>query len=359
MQAARRADIVINNTKDGITPLTTFEEGRELSVYDDDGTELLRGITFSQTINSRGRTQLTVYDENTYLTKNSDTRKFVNVKASDIIRRLCNDFDVPIGNISDTGYVIPKMILREMTIWEMMITALTETRKQTGRRFYVYSEGGRLHVAERKEKVAVLAIERGTNLLYASYYRSIEELRNRVKVYAGSEDGAKSVTVRSQSLIDRYGLMQHVETIEEDATESALRQRANELLEQRGVIDDEAQVEAIGDVNVRAGMAVYVVEPMTGIVGSYYVSTDEHVFENGTHKMYLTLTATDELPTLEYVPPPLPPEVGESNPAETAGDTSAYDIYLRRLGEWNERESSEGGVGIGGQSGGTINRNNA
>lgn len=300
-QASRRADIVLYNTKDGETSLISFAEGNEVRLLDDDGTELFRGVIFYQNLSSDGTVTLTAWDENIYLTKNSDTRKFVNTKASDIIKRLCTDYDIQIGSISDTGYIIPKMIMREKTLWEMMIMALTETKKQVGKQFYIYSAEGKLNVAERKDQLSMLVIDRDTNLVRATYYRSIEDLKNRVKVIAGSADGAASVIKSDQELIDKYGLMQYVETMDDDASTSAMSQRANELLTQLGVIDDESTVEAIGDTSIRAGSSVYVVEPITGIVGAYYVSTDTHEFQSGTHKMYLTLTATDDLPTLEYV----------------------------------------------------------
>lgn len=340
LQAARWVTVVINNTTDGIVPLITFEEGRELRIYDDNDIEIFRGIIFYQSINSKGVVNLKAYDENIYLTKNSDSRKFVNVKASDIVRRLCNDFGIAYGTIADTGYVIPKLILRNYTLWDMMITALTETRKQTGRRFYIYSDQGRLHLAERKEKVAALIIERGTNLIYASYFRSIEDMRNKVRVFADSEGGSRSVTVQNQQLIDRYGLMQYAETLPGDVTPSELKQRANELLEQLGVVDDEASIEAIGDFNIRSGMAVYVVEPMTGILGSYYVVSDEHVIIDGVHKMYLTLSATDELPTLEYVPP-----LETSTSSSASGgivDASLEAKLAEAVRKWNEANKSQG-----------------
>lgn len=342
MQAARWVTITINNSTDGIVPIIIFEEGREIRIFNDDGAELFRGIIFYQSIDIRGRVSIKAYDENIYLTKNTDTRKFVGMKASDIIRRLCDDFGIETGTIADTGYVIPKMILRQETLWNMMTTALTETRKQTGRRFYIYSENGQLHVAERKEKIAALIIERGTNLIHASYFRSIEELRNRVRVFAGTENGARSVTARDQTLIDRYGLMQHVETLDTDATQSELKQRADELLAQLGVIDDEATVQVIGDVRVKAGTSVYVVEPMTGIIGGYYVSYDEHTFAGGSHMMHLTLSATDELPTLEYAPPA---EVSKSSASGSGGgvDASLDGKYAEALRKWNELSGQEGG----------------
>ncbi|MNP82557.1 hypothetical protein D3C76_1812330 [compost metagenome] len=41
-------------------------------------------------------------------------------------------------------------------------------------------------------------------------------------------------------------------------------------------------------------------ESVTGILGGYYVSADEHKFESGSHTMSLTLSATDDIPKMEY-----------------------------------------------------------
>lgn len=304
-QAYRTIDVTLTNTSDGLTRLIEFEIGRELRlIVTETGVELFRGVIFTSNIDVSGRMTITARDENVYLTKNFDTKKFTNQTATSIVRQLCDEFGVPYGELADTGYVIPKLIREEMSLWDMMVTALTLTREQTGRRFYIYSRGGLLYLAERKEKVAIMVIEVGTNLLTASYRQSIEDLRNQVKILGGDREKKPiTVTVKDQALIDRFGLMQHVEIVDSDMAASQVRQRADKLLAQKAVIDDEAIINAIGNPEIVAGTAVYVIEPMTGILGAYYVSTDNHTFEDGIHKMTLTLTATDDLPTIEYTPP--------------------------------------------------------
>lgn len=303
-QAPRTLDVTLTNTADGVTRLIDFEVGTELRLLlMETGAELFRGIIFTTNIDVNGRMTLTAYDENVYLTKNFDTKKFTNQTATSIIRQLCDEFGVPYGELADTGYVIPKLIREEMSLWDMMVTALTLTREQTGRRFYIYSRGGLLYLAERKEKVAIMVIEVGTNLLHATYRASIEDLRNQIKVLGGTEKKPIAVTVKDQALIERFGLMQHVETVNQSLNASQVRQRADKLLSQMAVIDDEASVESIGNPEIVAGTAVYVIEPMTGILGAYYVSADTHTFEDGMHRMDLRLTATDDLPAIEYTPP--------------------------------------------------------
>jgi hypothetical protein len=300
MQACRTLNVSLTNTLDGRKRLFTFEKGAEIRLYNA-STELFRGVIFADEISSDGKHLITAYDENVYLTKVIDTRKFVKAKASDIVRRLCSDFGIPVGSIADTGYVIPKLILRDKTLYDMIITALTETKKHTGRRFILLNKGGKLVLQERKAQVTQFIIENGVNIISARYSQSIEDTKTQVKVIGGDSDkNPIVVTVKNDALIKKFGVMQHLENADSKLTKSQIEQLARQLLKEHGTIDDEATVEAIGIDSVIAGTSVYIKEPLTGIVGGYYVITDSHRFENGTHTMSITLSKTDELPELEY-----------------------------------------------------------
>jgi hypothetical protein len=303
-QAYRSVDISLINTIDGVQRAITFELGKEIRFYSEE-VELFRGVIFRTSIDCEGAASIIAYDENVYLTKNTDTRKFTNATATQIIRQLCADFDVASGSLTDTGYVIPSLVLRDMTLWNMITTALTLTYKQTGRRYYVYASQGTLRLSERKERTAAYIIESASTLTAASYTQSIDEMRNRVKVIGGDPDKNPISAVAGDSASEAsYGRMQHLETADYDAKQAEITQLAERLLTEMNVIDDEATVAALGYDDTYAGVSVYVYDEMTGITGSYYVSSDTHTYANGLHTMSLTLSATDDLPTLEYTPPP-------------------------------------------------------
>jgi hypothetical protein len=135
-QAARKLDVSLTNTQDGLTRIMDFEEGREIRlVMQDDGAELFRGVVFTQYLNLRGQQTITAYDENVYLAKNNDSRRVVKTTASEVVRQLCEEFGIEYTDLPDTGYVIPRMIFNEATLWDIIQTVLTETRAQTGRRY--------------------------------------------------------------------------------------------------------------------------------------------------------------------------------------------------------------------------------
>lgn len=302
-RAYRSIDVRLANAYYGrYTRLVGIRLGGEVRLYNY-GKELFRGRVFQDEIDNHGRHRFVAYDPNIYLVKNADARKFKKVKASDIVKRLCNDFGVPIGSIEDTGYVIPKLYFQDgSTLWDMMITALTETEKHTGKRFFIINRQGRLELRRRSKHVSFWVVENGRNILEASYSRSIEDLKTQVKVVGGNDKREFTATVKNDDLIKEFGRLQHYERFsDKDITSAQVKQKASTLLKQLGTIDDVGVITALGNDEVISTTAVYVREETTRMTGAYYVASDNHIFTAGTHTMSLTLSATDELPRLEYV----------------------------------------------------------
>ena len=294
----RQLDVSILNTKDGRKPAFKITEGHTLT-FKWNNVVLFVGIIFAYDVDINGNMSLTCYDANIYLSKSHDIRQFKNRKASDIIRQLANDFGIPIGTIADTGYVIPLLILRNKSLYEMILITLTLTRKQTGKRFFIGNKDGKLTLTSPVDPVNRFVLKAGANVIDASYSLSIEDTKTQVKVTGGSKKKPITAVAKNDALRKRYGVMQHVEEMDEKATASQVKQQAATLLKEMAVINDQAIVDALGIPEVITGSAVYVVEPMTGLVGGYYVSNDTHTFEGRMHTMSLELTRTYDLPPIE------------------------------------------------------------
>ncbi|WP_438824068.1 XkdQ/YqbQ family protein [Bacillus sp. JJ1503] len=293
----RQITLSLKNTLDGRSQEVEFLNGGRIEFRNHSKVNFI-GVIFSTDISENGDMHITAYDENIYLLKSVETRKFSKMKASDIAKRLCADFGIPAGQIADTGYVIPTLICREKSLYEILLMALTVTRNQTGKRFFIWSKNGRLMITTGSGQVSKYMIEAGTNILNANYSQSIEETKTRVKVFGG-KDGKFVASARNGTLENEIGIMQVVEKMNEDATKSQVEQRAKQLLKERAVIDDQATVTALGIDEIITGTAVYVREPMTGIIGGYYVTNDSHRYENGSHIMTLQLSHTYDLPSIE------------------------------------------------------------
>lgn len=302
-QAARTLSVNLINTSDGRKKLVNIANGKEITLSNH-GELLFRGVVFMHDINEKGRHNITSHDEAVYLTKNVGTYRFVRMTASAIFKRLCNDAGVPVGQVDDTGYVIPKMIVRDQSLYDIAIMALTMTRKQNGKKFVIRANNGKISLLERKKQTSKWVLENGVNILGATYSQSIEEAKTRVKVVGNntSDDSKEAVLadVTDSKTEGLFGKMTHVEHVDKDVKKAEAQQLARELLKQLATIDDEANVTCLGINDVVAGSAIYAKEQMTGIIGGYYVITDSHTFQGGLHTMDLKLSATDELPKLEY-----------------------------------------------------------
>ncbi|MEK4360802.1 hypothetical protein NYE48_27735 [Paenibacillus sp. FSL M7-1455] len=299
-QPYRTLTLSLSNTQNGDDPVVAFEVGKEIRFYVNN-IGLFRGIIFTYEITDKGNATITAYDENVYLTKNSDTRKFVGMTAGAIVKEICKAFGIPTGTIASTGYVIPKMILRNMGLWDMIVTALTETRKQNGRKFFVYSREGKLFLREKKDEVVRWMLEDGVNIISASRSRSIEETRTAVKVIGGDDENKPiTASAKDAAMAAQYGLMQHLEQADSRLKKSQIEQLAKTRLKELAKVDEEVTVEALGMTDVVAGTAVYAFEGMTDLVGGFYVNADVHTFEDGAHTMSVTLSKTDDLPKLDY-----------------------------------------------------------
>lgn len=314
-QASRSCEVSMNNTTNGTTKAVNVEVGKDIRLYKF-GVEIFRGVIFNTEIASDGSFSFTAYDYNYYLTKNTDSMKFVKQKASQIIRTICKKFDIPYDHIDDTGYVIPKLILRNKSIYDMITIALTETRKKTGKVFMLGNESGKLVLRERKSQVKRVTIKDGSNLLSADYSESIEDLRNSVRLTGKNGEESKGVTVSDSDSIKKYGLMREKDH-ESEKTDAQLKPIANALLKELNKVAKESSVEAIGDRSIIAGKMVQVSEKMTGISGGFYVITDSHTFEpNGVHTMDITVSKTLELNEIEYEPPEEPAKTKQAEKYE-------------------------------------------
>ena len=299
-QAARKLTVSMQGTTDGVKRAVVLEKGSELRVFNDTDAEVFRGIIFADSIDETGNLSITAYDKNIYLTKNTDTRKFTKVKATQIIQTLCASFGIPVGTIADTGYVIPKLIFDSKTLWQMMNAALEYTRKQTGKRYLIFSVEGRLNVALYTKPTSRVVFESGVNLTTVSRSTSIEEIATRVRLYGKGHKNAKiDVTVSADDSIRKYGVLQALESPDDKTTPSAAKQKATTLLNERKTPSEDLSITCLGVDGVISGSAIYLVAALVGADGGYYVASDSHTYTGGTHTMSLTLSKTEVIPEIE------------------------------------------------------------
>lgn len=295
-KAPRSVVAKILSTTKGMHQKTNLKEGNGI-VFLWKEQELFRGTLFRQEISKNGTLIITAYDNLVYLIKNTDSYVFTSQKASDILKRICSDFQIQMGQISDTGYVIPSLVCPSKTLYDMVMTALLSTYEQTGKRFYLYSKEGKVNLAKRSDNTNKWVIEDGANLVDYSFTSSIEDTKTKVKLETGEEKATIIATAENKSLQEMFGVLQYYEKVPEELNKAQLQQRADQILKDKGKIHRSFDLSGVlGLTDVISGGVVYVIAQELGIKKAYYIDADTHVFEGNKHLMDLVLNEADDLP---------------------------------------------------------------
>jgi len=272
-------------------------------------------------MSTSGDESFTAYDELIYVTKNTDTILVKNKQASDVISSQFKKFGVAIGKIQPTGHKIKKLLLDNKTLADIVTDCLAETKRYTGKSYKLYSVKGKTYLVSR-DKTAISTVTI-SNLISGSSERSIEELRNQVVITKGSLDVPPSKTpntrkkplsaaalktkaaqdakdirdakfVRhiehSHSSMSKYGLMQHIESVDDKTTLAQMKAKAKSLLKELNVVETTVDIDFIGNVGCLSGRIIHIYDDLSNISGKYYISSDSHSFSGGSHKMSLQLS---------------------------------------------------------------------
>ena len=253
------------------------------------GRGIFYGYVFKISAKSDGMTDITAYDQLRYL-KNKNTYVFTNKKASEIIREICEDFQLKTGDIPDTGYVIPSMTEDGSELFDIMLKALDYTLVNTGRMYYLWDDFGNLSVSEVSGGKLDFMLGDGSLATDYSYESSIDgETYDQIKLVRDNKDTGKRdlYLFKDSSNIARWGLLQYFEKVDKDMNAAQITQRGNQLLELHNRPQRTFSVEGISDLRVRAGKMIFVQIKALGINQYFLIEEAEHDLIGGTMKIKL------------------------------------------------------------------------
>lgn len=295
-EAARKLDLEIAYGRDYYAPKYLPPLGSVIILKKD--TELFRGVVWEVSRGTAGTAKIICFDHAIYLTNNISTYKFVNMTPEAMIIKICNDFGIPVGSLAPTGVNLSKLIVRDHTLYDIAIVALTEATKRNGKKYHLIMRSGKLNTEEKGQQGLKWLITEGQNLIEASRSESLSDMRNRV-VIVGDQDQVLA-DLKNDSLIRQYGMLQDYKR-ESNITPGEAQTIAQNLLQELAKVSQSLAITAVGIDDVEAGKSVEVLETLTGIKGQYYVLKDQHSLQNGVHTMQLelsleTIVATKEAP---------------------------------------------------------------
>lgn len=284
---------------------TDFPNGSFVVIYNTADEELMRYII---TKKSRTRSSMTIKytarDIRWWLTRSKMDKKFENMTASEIFMNLCKTLGINTGIVEDTGVKFSVLHFLKKTPWDMIIIALIETRKRSGKKYTTRIKNGNLELIEKLNQTTQWVIEEGVNLIDASYDESIESTYTQVKVVGKDSKGKEiSAIQKNEEAQKLYGVMQEYISQTDKVTQAEVNAIAAQKLKELSVLQKSGSIKTYGIEGVETGTGIYVVDNETGLVGGFYVESDSHRYSDGYHEMSLTLAWTDELPKIEYQAP--------------------------------------------------------
>ena len=266
----------------------SFSEGDHVCFYYEDK-PVFMGYVFSKKRDREHHIEVTCYDQIRYL-KNKYTYVFENKTATEIIKSLCNDFNLYTGDMDDTGYVIPSLAEENKSALDIILGVLEDTLVNTGKMYTLYDDFGKICVKNSANMVSSTLIMDRTaeNFKYKS---SIDdETYNSIVLYYKESDNKISVyTASSPNRIDQWGTLRYFEEVK---NKTIAQNKAAALLNLYNRKTRELKVTgAFGTTDVRGGTLIPVVLDLGDVdVKNYMLVTKvTHKFEDDYYTMDLTL----------------------------------------------------------------------
>jgi len=162
---------------------------------------------------------------------------------------------------------------------------IEEVTNATGVKYVMEMNKGKFYIYKDTELIINLKVKIADNLPLVDINEtisnptkkvSIEEMRNSIQVYAGSEEKVRVITgAKSDWKIEKYGLLQETKSLEDKDIAQA-KNIAENMLKELGRVIASGSIEVLGHFDLRAGRILILNEPITNLVGKYKIKSANH-----------------------------------------------------------------------------------
>lgn len=254
-----------------------------------DGEGFFKGYIFAVSADKNNNINITAYDQTRYFA-NKESYVFQNKKTSEVLRMVSKDFNINIGDIEDSSYVIPLRIEENKTIWDIVLNSCDITFESTGKLFIVYDDFGELCLKSSAELVVPVIVSEGiTDFVVRREIMS--ETVNSVKIErVNRKTGIKTEVIsKDADDISQWGLLSYTKKISDKNAD--MKSLADSILKQRNSIKNVLKIESKGDKRLKAGRSFYLSIDTDSYSKNCTVMIDEseHIFSNSGHIMKLSV----------------------------------------------------------------------
>ena len=257
-----------------------------------DGNVVFYGYVFKVSGDGDGVKKVVCYDQLRYL-KNSDSKVFINKKASDILKSIAKENSLKTGKVTDAKYAIPKCIQDNEEYFDLITKSLQDTTLATGRLYLLRDNVGSIELLDVADTKLDIVIDGDGLLTDFSTSKSIDDdTFNRIKLIKEDEDsGTRKVYIdQDSSTISKWGRLQYFEKVDNKMNDAQIKEKARNLLKFKNREKKTLKLNNCkGDIRCVAGFSVYIIIPEEDIKGFYLIDKASHSIEDSVHTMSLEL----------------------------------------------------------------------
>lgn len=242
----------------------SFTEG-DVVRFSQDGTLIFSGWVFTKQVDRWGVIDVTCYDRLRYLKTNA-SYAFYGKTVGDMVRDICADLQIDVGDISDTGYALPSFIQEDKSCLDILSLAIQKTLLNTGEIFVLYDNGSGISLKRAGDMIAPYVIGEKSLLLDYTYKTDIDsQTYNYIKLSRPNQQtGRADVFVAEDTTnIGQWGLLQLYQTLDEAVNDAQAKEQAAVSLQFYNRRMRTFKAECLG-VPLRAGQMVLLRVPGVG-----------------------------------------------------------------------------------------------
>lgn len=254
--------------------------------------EIFRGIIITQNVD-KDKISFTCYDFGFYLNKSEIIKQFINIDAVTAIKQICAECNIEVKTIPQINTLI-NHIYADITVSDVINDILQKSSEETGKSYYLEMHEGKLCILEKATEPIKAIYKDVSNMVgfditlaVSNPQRtfSIEEMKNSVLIKSSEESIYTLAEAKSQKDINKYGLLQLVETVDEVDLNKAQNIAENKLKELNKVTET-ISVELLGNDKVKSNRILnFNITEKVILQGLYWIKSCSHTLSNGIHKM--------------------------------------------------------------------------
>lgn len=291
LQVARRLQFTYaQDARDPNLPNYVINCGETIYGYDEEGNLQFQGNVYSVEKNVQASSvHVLCYDNLFILTRSKTTRKFVNIKAEDIARSVCQEMGIKVGNLAETGVAV-SFIAQDKTGYQIIMMAYTEAAAKMNADkgkddpdvvFQTIMNGDKLDVIRKGALIENFEANQYANIMNSRYKESIEKVVNKIMLtdQQGNVIGYES----KDDSIQKYSMVQ---AVYKQNPNKAMKDQLTKIFhgpDRTGIL------EMLGDYRAKASYSIKISDILPEMTGKFWIKSDSHTFENGIHTMKLEI----------------------------------------------------------------------